>query len=126
MVRVLAVTAPFWLVVFAFVALMRSGTPAPLWRSVRPQDASDSRHCNWYCHNHGCRHASRLPDALSKTLFDWTVVALHRMGDRVAPGQSFAGYRAVNLFVFCLAWPAGMYGLYLVALRQRRKLRGRR
>jgi hypothetical protein len=109
----------------AFVAVLRSGTPAPYWRAARPHEPRDAVRCTWSCHNHGCEHAQRLPRALSIGLFDRAVLGLHDLGDRLAPGDRFSGYRAANLIVFCALWPAAMYGLYLVALRQRRALHGR-
>jgi hypothetical protein len=67
-----------------------------------------------------------LPSLLSEDLFYGSVLWLHAFGDRLAPKASFVGYQAANLIIFCAVWPAAMYGLYLIALRQRRKLRERR
>jgi len=67
-----------------------------------------------------------LPTVLSHTLFDRTVLALHAAGNDFVPADGFAGYRAANLLVFCAMWPAAMYALLLVALRQRRQLRALR
>jgi hypothetical protein len=112
------------LVAVVFVAVLRVGTPAPLWRTARPDEPYRADRCTWHCHNHGCPHATHLPAFFSHTLFDRTVLALHAGGDRIS-GGGFAGYRAINLAVFCAAWPGLMYALYLVALAQRRKLRAR-
>ena len=118
-----AVVLPLLLTSLVFVAVLRSGTPVPLWRSARPIEAASPTRCTWSCHNHGCDHPSRLPPVLSEGIFNWTVLALHRMGDRISPRDHFAGYRAANLLVFCVVWPVGMLALYVIAIRQRRALR---
>lgn len=124
--RAVVALAPLWLTAIVFLVVLRSGTPAPLFRTARPHEPHERDRCTWYCHNHGCDHGTRLPRTLSDDLFYATVGWLHRFGDRLAPASSFVGYQAANLIVFCAAWPGGMYVLYLVALRQRRRLRGRR
>jgi len=123
MKRGFAVYLPLLLTALVFVAVLRSGVPAPLWRSARPIEAYSEARCNWSCHNHGCDHASRLPTVLSENVFDRAVLALHAMGDVISPRDHFAGYRAANLVVFCIVWPAGMLALYVIAIRQQRALR---
>jgi hypothetical protein len=120
-----AAVAPLVLTPLLFLAVLRSGTPpAPLARTALPQESLSSLHCTWYCHNHGCPHHPVLPAFLSgdEGLFGWTVDALHSWGNAMAPGAPGLGYGAVNLAVFCALWPAGMYGLWLVALRQRHRI----
>ena len=56
-------------------------------------------------------------------LFGWTVGALYALGHVLVPGRGGLGYGAANLLVFCVIWPGVMYALYVVALRQRRRLR---
>ncbi|MFO0586373.1 MAG: hypothetical protein U0441_02475 [Polyangiaceae bacterium] len=121
-VRLAILLAPLWLVPVAFVAVLRTGTPpAPLVRGAIPNEAHTAAHCTWSCHNHGCNHVPSLPAFLSGDagLFGWTVRALHAAGDRAMPGDRFAGYGAVNLAVFCAVWPAAMFALYVIAVRQR-------
>jgi hypothetical protein len=43
--RLLAALAPSLLIPLAFVAVLRSGDPAPLWRSARPHQGHDPRRC---------------------------------------------------------------------------------
>jgi hypothetical protein len=124
-----AALAPLVLTPLLFLPVLRSGSPpAPLARAVLPQESLSPGHCTWYCHNHGCPHHPVLPSALSGDdgLFGWTVEALHSGGDALSPRTPGVGYGAVNLAVFCAAWPAGMYALWLVALQQRRRIRGLR
>jgi hypothetical protein len=109
----LAALAPILGTLAVFVAVVRGGG-APLRRMSPPEEAFSADHCNWYCHNHGCRHRNRLPAFLSVRLYDFGARELWRMG-----GRSTAGYRAANVYVFVLGWPAAMYALYLVALWQR-------
>ena len=120
-----AISAPLLVTLVLFVAVLRSGTPVPLWRSERPVEVHEASRCTWACHNHGCDHRSRLPPILSTTLFDATVIALHTFGDALAPDAPFAGYRAANLLVFCILWPALTVALYVTALGQRRALRAK-
>ena len=125
--RALVALAPLWVTPLLFALVLRSGNhPSPWVRTVRPHEAYDASRCTWYCHNHGCDHGTVLPAVLSDDLFYGTVRWLHAFGNRLVPGASFAGYQAANLLVFCAVWPVGMYALYLLALRQRRKLRERR
>jgi len=114
------------LVPLLFVAVLRSGpTPAPLFRSVLPQESYDATRCTWYCHNHGCRHRPVLPEVLSGDhgLFGWTIHALQSGGRAMSPGAPGLGYGAANLVVFCAVWPAAMLGLWVLAVRQRRQIR---
>ena len=114
--------APLVLVPLVFSAVLWSARPAVAFpRRELPDEAFTPDHCTWSCHNRGCRHASKLPDALTSDahLFGWAVSALHRMGDAVSPDATFVGYGAVNLAVFCVAWPGAMYGLWVFALRPR-------
>lgn len=114
--------APLLVVPLLFVLVLRSGpSPAPLVRTSLPDEAFTPAHCNWSCHNHGCRHAPHLPDFLTsdRHLFGATVRALHAWGDAISPDDSFAGYGAANLFVFCAAWPGAMLAMWAFALRTR-------
>lgn len=119
--KLLAV-APLVLVPLVFSAVLAAARPSVAFpRRELPDEAFSPDHCNWSCHNHGCRHASKLPDALTSDahLFGWAVEALHRMGDAVSPSNTFVGYGAVNLAIFCAAWPGAMFGLWVFALRTR-------
>ena len=105
------------------------GHPTPFPRGTIPREAFQAERCTWDCHNHGCKHNPRLPGWLSgdEGLFGWAVRALHRGGSAMLPGRPREGYGLINLLIFCVVWPAAMWGLYLVALGQRRRLReGRR
>lgn len=117
-----AVFVPVMLTVMAFVLVLRSGTtPAPLWRTELPDEASRASRCTWHCHNHGCPHRPALPGVLTADdqLFGWTVRALHRAGRLLVPGAPAIGYCAANLAVFCVAWPGAMLAMWLGALRAR-------
>lgn len=120
-----AAAAPLVLVPALFLAVVRAGDPAPLGRRALPDEPYRAHRCTWHCHNHGCRHAPVLPAVLSGDdgVFGAAIRGLYGLGRVLVPGRSAAGYGAANLLVFCLVWPAGMYALYLVALRQRRRLR---
>lgn len=122
-----AAWAPIVLVVLAFVAFLRLEPTSRLEGGHLPSEPYDSVRCNWFCHNHGCRHAPLLPSYLTADngLFGKTIGLLHRAGRQISPTAG-VGYRAVNVGLFCGAWPAAMYGLYLVALHQRMRLGGRR
>jgi hypothetical protein len=123
--RLAVALAPLVVVPLLFVAVLRSGDPAPYWRGTVPREGYRSDRCTWHCHNRGCPHRPVLPRSLSGDdgLFGAAVRALHGMGQAMAPGRGNVGYGVANLLVFCVAWPAGMYALWLVALRQRRRLR---
>ncbi len=124
----LRAAAPLLLTALLFVAVLRSGSPAPLWRTRIPSEPLRRDRCTWYCHNHGCPHAPALPLFLTGDdyLFGRTVAALHAAGSAAFPGQPGAGYGAMNLLAFCVLWPGLMYALYLTALRQRDRLRALR
>jgi len=126
--RLALAVAPLVLVPLLFVAVLRSGDPAPYRRRVLPREGFRPDRCTWHCHNHGCRHRPVLPLFLSGDggLFGRAIRVLHGMGQAMAPGRGNVGYGAANLLVFCVLWPAGMYALWLVVLRQRRLLRDAR
>lgn len=120
---VAALLLPPALVAAAFVTLLLvDGAPLP--RRGLGHEAFDAARCTWACHNHGCRHAAVLPGFFvdDDGLFGAAVHTLYGLGARLLPGQRFAGYGAANLLVFCVVWPAGMYGLWIVAVLQRRRL----
>lgn len=124
-----AALAPLVLTPLLFVAVLRGPSPpAPLARRALPQEAYAPERCTWYCHNRGCPHRPALGAFLAGDagLFGWTIRALRAAGDGVSPGAPGVGYGAVNVAVFCALWPAGMYALWIVALRQRRRLRALR
>jgi hypothetical protein len=115
---------PIALVVGIFVAVLRLGDPVPFPRRAIPVEPFARERCTWTCHNHGCRHAPRLPPWLSgdEGLFGQTVRGLHWLGRLAMPHNPRQGYGLVNLVIFCALWPALMWGLYLKALAQRRRL----
>lgn len=106
------------------LAVNRTGTPAPLARSVIPQEPFVREHCTWACHNHGCHHRPRLPLVLAGDagLYGATIRALQGAG-RAASHDAHLGYGAVNLLAFCVLWPGAMYVLLQIGLRQRAALR---
>ncbi len=110
-----------WVVLFA-VVLTAPGALFP--RMSLPQEAYRADRCTWHCHNHGCRHRAVLPAALSgdRGLFGMTIRALFSAGRGLARDRG-RGYGAANLLLFCLAWPALMYALWVIAWRQRAALR---
>jgi hypothetical protein len=120
--------APLLVIALIFIAVLRSGAPAPFPRAQLPREAHRPDVCTWSCHNHGCRHEPRLPAWLSgdRGLFGIAIRALYRMGGVLLPGRPREGYGLANLLVFCLVWPGLMWGLYLVAVAQARELRGLR
>jgi hypothetical protein len=125
--RVLLAIAPLVVVALVFCAVLRGVSPPSPWaRGALPHATYDPARCNWYCHNHGCRHRAALTRVLSGDdgLFGWTVAALHRAG-RLS-SRPLVGYGAANLALFCAVWPGAMYVLYLIALRQRFRLRDAR
>lgn len=115
---------PLLLTAALFLAVLRSGEPAPLPRTTFPSEPHRPEVCTWDCHNHGCRHAPRLPGWLGgdRGLYGRTIVGLRHLGAALLPGQPRQGYGLANLLVFCVAWPGVMWGLYWVAVRQRREL----
>lgn len=114
---ILLVLAPLVLVPATFVGVLRMQS-LPLVRAAIPREPFEPARCTWFCHNDGCRHAPRLPAALTsdRGLFGRAIVALKQMGAHTG------GYRAANLLVFCLAWPVLTYGLWGVAIVQRYRL----
>jgi hypothetical protein len=123
---VAAALAPLVLTPLLFVVTLRGPSPpAPLARGALPQEAYAADRCTWYCHNHGCPHRPVLGTVLAgdRGLYGRTIHALRAAGDTVSPAARGVGYGAVNLAVFCGVWPAGMYALWIVALRQRWRLR---
>jgi hypothetical protein len=123
-----AALAPLLATVLIFVAVLRSGQPAPWARTALPHEPRLADRCTWSCHNHGCTHAPVLPAALTGDhgLFGVALRGLHRAGSALAPGRPGFGYGLANVLLFCALWPAGMYALWLVALWQRRRLRALR
>lgn len=123
---------PVLLTALVFTAVLMARGPdghaTPFPRRTIPHEAFQPDRCTWSCHNHGCEHAPRLPDWLSGDagLFGWAVRALHRGGSLLLPGHPREGYGLINLLIFCVLWPAAMWGLYLVAVGQRRQLRALR
>ncbi len=120
---------PLFVVPLLFVLTLRSSaTPAPLVRSELPDEPFVSDRCNWSCHNRGCRHAPKLPAFLTADdqLFGDAVRGLYQLGGALMPGDTFGGYGAANLLVFCALWPGGMFALWCIGLRQRDRLRARR
>lgn len=98
--------------------LLRHSKPTP------PQGA----YCSWYCHNHGCHH----PSGLTKIFGNVTgraVSAYLSAGYRfarthgVGHGDYFPIYVAANLLVYVLVWPMLMYGLYVIEVVQRARIR---
>jgi hypothetical protein len=53
-------------------------------------------------------------------IFDWCVWLL-----LVAGHATGLGYKAINVYVFCVLWPAATLVLLAIVLFQRRKLRRR-
>lgn len=123
---VLVDLAPLAIVAALFLLVLRLPEPAPIRRAI-PREPRRAE-CTWYCHNHGCPHRAVLPGSLTGDagLFGRAIGWLHDLGGVIAPGRRAVGYGAANLIVFCAAWPGAMYGLYLVAVRQRRRLAARR
>ena len=125
----LVLVMPLVLPAFVFVAVL--ATEAPLLRASPPHEARRA-YCTWACHNVGCSHRTRLPAVLTadKGLYGATIHALFRIGRGLSADRR-TGYGAANLLVLCVGWPASMYGLVVVALRQRIRIvalrnRGRR
>jgi hypothetical protein len=119
--------APLVLVPLVFVAVLRSGArPIPFPRVEVPDEPFVRDHCTWSCANHGCRHVAALPPILTDDtgLFGWAVRELHKSGDAISPEDSFRGYRAINLAIFCAAWPAVMFALWAGTIRARSRRHG--
>lgn len=122
---VLVLLLPLLAVPAVFVAVLRSGEPAPLGRTALPAEPYRADRCTWSCHNHGCRHRPRLPGVLAgdEGLFGQTIHALKRAGTALVPANPNVGYGVANLLLFCLLWPGLMFGLLVIAVRQRRAIR---
>jgi hypothetical protein len=93
---------------------IRTEIPVERWRPDR---------CTWDCHNHGCRHAPVLPAVITddRYVFGATIRGLYVLGSLFSRDR-FAGYGMANIAVFCVAWPALMYALWVRAWRQREEL----
>ena len=123
-----------WIYVFplvapwALLAAVNATDPTvPLARATLPREPRRDERCTWYCHNHGCPHRAVLPAVLTgdRYLFGATIRGLYAMGRAFSRDRAH-GYGAANLAVFCLAWPALMYGLWVAVWRQRETLRALR
>jgi hypothetical protein len=115
---------PLVVTALVFVAVVESQPGTPLLRRAIPDEPFVAARCTWRCHNRGCRHTPWLPPLLTSDAgwFGGTLRLFHRMGDALSPRDHGVGYGAANLIVFVVAWPALMYGLYLIALWQRARL----
>lgn len=116
----LVAVSPVVLVIALFTMTLRVGEPVRFPRREIPHERQDPQRCNWSCHNHGCRHAPRLPDWLSgdRGLFGQTIRLLRRAGTVMVPTNPGVGYGLANLLLFCIAWPGLMWGLFCVAIAQ--------
>lgn len=121
----------FWIYVLPLVApwavmlAVNAAPPAvPLARASVPRERWRPDRCNWDCHNRGCRHRPVLPAVITgdRYLFGATIRGLYALGS-VLSRDRFRGYGAANILVFCVAWPALMYALWVTAWRQREELR---
>jgi hypothetical protein len=119
-IYVLPLVAP-WAILFAVNATSPS---APPFRTSIPHEDRLPDRCTWDCHNHGCRHAPVLPALITgdRYLFGATVRGLYALGSLFSRDRS-QGYGIANIGVFCIAWPALMYALWVSAWRQRTELR---
>lgn len=115
---------PIVLVAAAFWAVLQVGEGVPFPRRSIPHEAFRPDRCTWVCHNRGCRHAPRLPPSLSGDdgLFGWAVGRLHDAGRVLMPHHPAEGYGVANLLLFCVLWPALMWGLYLKVVSQAQAL----
>ncbi len=110
-----------WAILFGVNA---APPPAPLLRTSIPVERWDPDRCTWDCHNRGCRHAPVLPAVITgdRYLFGATVRGLYALGSLFSSDR-FKGYGIANIAVFCVAWPALMYALWVCAWRQRGETR---
>jgi hypothetical protein len=108
-----------WLLLFSVNAL--AGVAAP--RRTLPREARVESRCTWACHNRGCSHRPRLPAVITsdRYLFGATVRGLFSLGTLFSRDR-FEGYGIANILVFCLAWPALMYALWVRVWTQRETL----
>lgn len=124
----------FWIYVFPLVApwailVAVNAVPpgVPLARTRIPHERFERDRCTWDCHNRGCHHRPKLPALVSgdRYLFGATIRGLYALG-RLFSSNRFIGYGIANLVVFCLAWPALMYWLWVRAWTQAETLRALR
>ncbi len=111
--------APVCLVPLLFVIVLALGR-SPLVRTEIPDEPRVAQRCSWYCHNHNCPHHAVLPAVFSgdRGLYGKTISALHAAGQ-----GTNEGYALANLALFCVAWPGAMWALWIIAVRQRARLR---
>jgi len=109
-----------WVMLFG----VNAAPPALPLRTSIPEERFQADHCTWDCHNRGCRHAPVLPAVITgdRYIFGATIRGLYALGSLFTKDK-FKGYGIANIAVFCVAWPALMYGLWVVVWRQREKLR---
>lgn len=109
------------------VAVNVTDPAVPFARTRVPREPRRPDRCTWACHNRGCTHRPRLPAVFTsdRYLFGWTIRALYGVGHAFSRDR-FVGYGVANLVVLCAAWPALMYGLWVVVWRQRETLRALR
>ncbi len=117
---------PLALVAALFLGVVHA-RPTPSFRRTIPQESFRTDRCTWYCHNHGCRHKTSLPDWLTSDAgaFGFTIRGLYALG-RVVSNDAPTGYGIANLLVFCTAWPVLTYGLWITALLQHKSLKRER
>ncbi len=122
-IYVFPLVAP-WLILVAVNAM----PPAvPLARTSIPHERWQPDRCTWDCHNHGCHHTPKLPAIITgdRSIFGATVRGLYLFGTLFSRNR-FVGYGIANIVVFCLAWPALMYWLWVRAWTQAETLRALR
>jgi hypothetical protein len=110
---------------WAVMAAVNLAPPAvPLLRTSIPHETYRADRCNWICHNRGCRHRPVLPAIITsdRYLFGATIRGLYALGTLFSRDR-FKGYGIANIVVFCVAWPALMYALWVIAWRQREEIR---
>ncbi len=118
-IYVFPLVAP-WVILFG-VNVWPPGVPL---RTSVPHERFERGRCTWDCHNRGCHHRAKLPALFTddRRLFGSTIRGLYSFGSLFTRNR-FAGYGIANLVVFCLAWPALMYALWVIAWRQAETLR---
>lgn len=106
--------APWVLPWALLVAVVQLPPRAPLPRRAIPVEARRADRCTWACHNRGCSHRTALPAALTgdDALFGATIRALYALGALLSSDRA-RGYGMANVLVFCVAWPALMYALWV-------------
>ncbi len=112
--------APLVLPWVLLVAVVAWPPAAPIGRRAIPQEARRADRCTWACHNHRCSHRPALPAVITgdRYLFGATIRGLYSLGALFSRDR-FRGYGIANIVVFCLAWPALMYALWVSVWRQR-------